>query len=167
MQDVRAIIAIWWMEVTEPVQVYLIGRWRPWRQKHQRFRQGWDFCYSPYSVGTVIDVQFSCFLRCRTWAPSQINLLPRTARSYGGSHECWELHRLTEAYLNLVSYFFRRIRPCFVSLQTWIVSRLDKCFVGCSFLERSYCHARLMPSVVHMCPKKLTLLLESKLSLSI
>ena len=26
------------MEITEPVQVYLLGRWRPWRQKHQRFR---------------------------------------------------------------------------------------------------------------------------------
>ena len=38
------------MEITEPVEVYLFGRWRAWRQKHQRFQQEWDFCYSSYSV---------------------------------------------------------------------------------------------------------------------
>ena len=50
----RAIIAIWWMEITEPVQVYLLGRWQAWGQKHRRFRQEWGFCYCPYSVIFII-----------------------------------------------------------------------------------------------------------------
>ena len=39
--------SVWWMEIIEPVQVYLPRRWRPWGHEHQRFRQEWDFCYIP------------------------------------------------------------------------------------------------------------------------
>ena len=36
LEDLWAIIAVWWMEISEPAQGYLLGRWRLWGQTEVR-----------------------------------------------------------------------------------------------------------------------------------
>ena len=53
------IIAIYRMETTELVQVYLLGRWQPWGQKHQ----GSDRSETSDKVPTLCINIDSCRLR--------------------------------------------------------------------------------------------------------